>query len=79
MHTGIMIHPTSKVTVNGYISDVNGDRVMFLRIAERFEDLTIIVRDPAFLDKPSNEAERLCREFVGDVPVCKGEPAEVAR
>jgi hypothetical protein len=36
--------------------------------ADRMDRMTFIVNDPVFLDKLSNEADRLCREFVGDVP-----------
>ena len=43
-------------------------RVMYLTIGNGAERLTIQPRDAAFLDKLANEAERLCREFVGDVP-----------
>lgn len=91
MHTYTTIHPTFAAEVGGYVSPVNDVPVAFLVITEGAQSVTIITRDPAFLDKLSNEAERLCREFVGDVPeplratgfykcgVCKGEPAEVAR
>lgn len=55
--------------VEGTILYVEGQgRVMYLTIGTGSERLTIQPRDAAFLDKLSNEADRLCREFVGDVP-----------
>lgn len=68
MHTSTTIHPTFAAEVGGYVSPVNDVPVAFLVITEGAQSVTMIVRDPAFLDKLANEAERLCRELVGDVP-----------
>ncbi len=55
--------------VEGSILYIEGQGlVMYLTIGEGSTRLTIQPRDAAFLDKLSNEADRLCREFVGDVP-----------
>ena len=55
--------------VEGSILYIEGQgRVMYLTIGTGSERCTLQPSDPAFLDKLANEAERLCREFVGDVP-----------
>ena len=56
--------------VRGYILEVGVTRrrVAYLEVGESPYTVTFMLDDPAFLDKLSNEADRLCREFVGDVP-----------
>ena len=71
MHSTTNFHVNGSTRVNGEILVVPGSgRVMFFTVegADRMDRMTFIVNDPVFLDKLANEAERLCREFVGDVP-----------
>lgn len=68
MHTDTTIHPKFETPVTGYTLPVFGETVGYLKIGTDQSVVTIIIRDPAFLDKLANECERLCRELVGDVP-----------
>lgn len=69
MKTSTYITVDENTPVKGTILNVEGQgRVMYLTVGKGGGRLTIQPRDPAFLDKLSNEADRLCREFVGDVP-----------
>lgn len=64
MQTTTTHHIDASTPVSGYILDVNGKRVMYLQIGENSERSTFILFDPTFLDRLSNEADRLCREYV---------------
>ena len=60
------------------LTSSDGSRFMVFRIgAARYGDTGVdfIIRTPELLDKIANEAERLCREFVGDVPPLEPLPA----
>lgn len=65
-------HCTEETRAYGEIlTSSDGSRFMVFRIAaERYggTGIDLIIRTPELLDYISNEAERLCREFVGDVP-----------
>lgn len=69
MNTSHNLFVTGKDKVRGFILEVPNTkrRVMYLEIGESPYAVTFMP-DPEFLDKLANEAERLCREFVGDVP-----------
>ena len=76
MKTSTYITVDENTPVEGTILYVEGQgRKMFLTIGEGSGRCTFQPDDPAFLDKLSNEAERLCREFVGDVPATSEESA----
>ena len=69
MKTSTYITVDENTPVEGTILYVEGQgRKMFLTIGDGSGRCTFQPDDPAFLDKLSNEADRLCREFVGDVP-----------
>ena len=72
MHTTTTVHITAKTRVYGDIlTTTSGDRFMRLTIGEEEYAGTrveLLISDPEFLDYLANEAERLCREFVGEVP-----------
>ena len=69
MKTSTYIEVDEHTRVEGTILDVPGVGLrMYLTIGTGSERCTLQPSDPAFLDKLANEAERLCREFVGDVP-----------
>jgi hypothetical protein len=70
MHTDTTFHVTKTTGVRSYILDVPGlGPTMYLKVEGEGNDLVFIARDTDFFDKLANEAERLVREFVGDVPV----------
>ena len=48
--------------------DGRGEKIMYMTFGEGSTRVTFHVNDTAFLDKLANEAERLTREFIGDVP-----------
>jgi hypothetical protein len=62
--------------VGSILPDGRGGRIMYLTFGEGSTRISFHVNDTMFLDKLANEAERLCREFVGDVPVA-GEPLDL--
>ena len=72
MQTTTTVHVTSETRAYGEIlTHSEGKRFMSLVIGEApygGTSVALLITDPAFLDKLANEAERLCREFVGDVP-----------
>ena len=69
MKTSTYIEVDEHTRVEGTILDVPGVGLrMYLTIGTGSERCTLQPSDPAFLDKLANEADRLCREFVGDVP-----------
>jgi hypothetical protein len=71
MRTNSTFHVNASCTVTSRILDVAGvGRTPYLEVhaADGYAKLVFVVSDPVFLDKLSNEADRLCREFVGDVP-----------
>jgi len=70
IRTTSYVHLPANTRVTGMIrTQTNGDRYMVLDLsAQGVGDVTFFIHDPEFLDKLANEAERLCREFVGDVP-----------
>ena len=69
MMTSVYTVGDQSTPVEGTILNVEGQGpTMYLTIGTGAYRLTLQPRDAAFLDKLSNEADRLCREFVGDVP-----------
>lgn len=72
MHTTVTLHVNAKTRAFGSILTTgSGDRFMRLTVGEEKYAGTrveFLISDPEFLDYISNEGERLCREFVGDVP-----------
>lgn len=72
MQTTTTVHVTNETNVYGEIlTTSDGRRFMSLVIGEApfgGTNISLLINDPAFLDRLSNEADRLCREFVGDVP-----------
>ena len=66
MKTHTVLFIDKDTPVSGRISTVNDRRVMYLNIGDSPYGTTIILEEPEFLDKLSNEADRLCREFVED-------------
>ena len=69
MHTDTTFHVRATTSVRSYIIDVPGlGPTMYLKIEGEGNDLVFIARDTDFFDKLANEAERLVREYIGDVP-----------
>lgn len=72
MHINPTVHCTPETRAFGEILTLStGERFMTFRISEtRYggTGVDLLISDPALLDMIANEAERLCREFVGDVP-----------
>ena len=66
------VHVNAKTRAFGSIlTATSGDRFMCLTIGEEEYAGTrveLLISAPEFLDFLANEAERLCREFVGEVP-----------
>ena len=81
MNTTTTVHCTEETRVFGEVMTLSdGKRFMALRIsADRWggTGVDLLLTDPALLDKLSNEAERLCREFIGDVPPLEPLPVEL--
>ena len=75
MHTDTTVHAKLDTPVFGYTLPVCGKTVGYLKVGTDENYVTFIITDPAFLDKLANEAERLCREIVGDVPPLEPLPA----
>lgn len=76
MHADITVHAKFDTPVTGYTLPVSEKTVGYLKIGTDENHVLFIITDPTFLDKLTNEGERLCREFVGDVPVT-GEPMDL--
>lgn len=70
MQTSTTHYVDATTPVRAYILEVGEDkrRVMYLEVGALADRATFIFYAPEFLDRLSNEADRLCREFVGDVP-----------
>jgi hypothetical protein len=72
MQTGTTHYVNDQTEVTAEILEVGDDerRVMYLTVGPRWSPCraTFIIEGTDFLDKLANEAERLVREFVGDVP-----------
>lgn len=80
MQTSTYSEVEADTRVEGSILIVGTDarREMYLTVGEGSSRNTFHVVDPIFLDRLSNEAERLCREFVGDIPPLEPLPPAVA-
>lgn len=70
MQTTTTLHIEKSTEVKGYILDVAGlGRTMYLEVDGGGNRVCFIVgKNTDLLDKLANEAERLTREFIGDVP-----------
>jgi len=72
VHTNSTAYAYKDTKVTGYILDVEGQgKTAYLQVGNDDGRITFILmgKDSTdFLDKLSNEAERLTREFIGDVP-----------
>lgn len=72
MQTGTTHYVNNETEVSACILEVGEDkrRVMYLTVGPQWSPCraTFIIDGTDFLDKLSNEAERLVREYVGDVP-----------
>ena len=68
MQTHCYSEAEADTKIEGYILDSASGRHIYLTFGEGSTRVTLHVNDTAFLDKLANEAERLCREYVGDVP-----------
>lgn len=70
MQTTTTLHIEKSTEVRGYILDVAGlGRTMYLEVVGGGNRVCFIVgKNTDLLDKLANEAERLTREFIGDVP-----------
>ena len=69
MQTTTTLHIEKSTEVKGYILDVAGlGRTMYLEVDGGGNRVCFIVgKNADLLDKLANEAERLTREFIGDV------------
>lgn len=72
MNTTTTVHCTEETRVFGEVMTLSdGKRFMSFRISnDRWggTGVDFLINDTALLDMISNEAERLTREFIGDVP-----------
>jgi hypothetical protein len=72
MQTGTTHYVNDQTEVTAEILEVGEDkrRVMYLTVGPKWSAgrATFIIDGAMFLDKLSNEAERLVREYIGDVP-----------
>lgn len=69
MRSSIYSEAEADTKVEGSIlTTETGARHVYLTLGTGSTRITLHVNDTAFLDKLANEAERLTREFIGDVP-----------